>query len=153
MTQLTPARIRVAEYARNVHVVVVPVDVTLDDALAPAFWAHVANLVKPWDKIEVRPEDDAWFAEMVVFKATRHDLTVRVLHAVDDSGLPLHVTYGEEVGAKPNEEALPRGYDVTFGGPIHKWRVLRTSDGEVLTHGLSKKDAIQWAHDNAAAAV
>lgn len=140
MQQITQGRLKLAEFARNVHVAVAPHGVTLDDAIIPSFWSHVAAGMKAWDRVELRAEDDSWFADLIVVKATRFEIFVKVLSTFDAAP------------AAPSAEKtddVPAGYEVNYGGPIHKHRVIRSADSECLAHGMSKADAIKWAKDHA----
>jgi hypothetical protein len=46
-------------------------------------------------------------------------------------------------------DGVPDGYKVTYGGPTHKWRVIKDGVTDPLASGMSKKDAIAWAGDHA----
>lgn len=160
MTQITHGRVKLAEYARRTWVAVAPDGATISDVLNPSFWSHVAADIRAWDRIEIRAEDDGWFADLVVFKATRLEVFARVLVAIDSDGQTIEagassIPQGGDASdpAIPAIPAIPAGYSVTYGGPVHKHRVIRTADSECLTHGLSKREAIQWAIDHAAGKV
>ncbi|KAA3527050.1 hypothetical protein GOZ96_04735 [Agrobacterium vitis] len=140
MQQITQGRLKLAEYARSIHVAVAPHGVTLTDAMVPSFWAHVAAGIKAWDKIELRAEDDTWFAELMVVKANRLEVFVKVLSSFETTQAP--------AASSKKIDDVPPGYEVNYGGPIHKHRVIRTADSECLAHGLSKDDAIKWAKDH-----
>ncbi|WP_420961055.1 hypothetical protein [Brucella sp. IR073] len=149
MKQITSANVKLAEYARQIHVVVAPHGVTLEDALKPDFWAHVAYQIKARDKIELWAEDETWYAELIVYKAGRLAIYCECIFIV---------TFSKEA-KKPSkaknedgEEVVP-GYYVGWGGPVHKWRVVRKSDGEVMSHGHNKDDAIEWAREHVQEAV
>lgn len=47
-------------------------------------------------------------------------------------------------------DGVPDGYQVKFGGPTHKFRVLKDGVTEPLASGMNKADAIAWAVDYAA---
>lgn len=140
MAQITAGRVKQAEFARNVWVAVAPHGETLESALNPAWWAGVASQFKMWDRIELRAEDGSWFAELVVVAASRLAVDARVIGHTEFDAQPTVV-------APSDPDALPSGYDVNFGGPVHKYRVVRKADGEVMAHGMSKKDATAWAWD------
>lgn len=142
MQQITKGRMKLAEHARKTYVAVAHHGVTLAQAMEPSYWNHVAQYVDAWDRIELRAEDDTWFAELVVTKATRTEVFVKVLNSFELSP----AVAGKKV------EGVPPGYEVNYGGPIHKHRVIRSSDSELLAHGLSKEDAIAWAKEHASAA-
>lgn len=141
MQQMNAAGLKPAEYARNMHIAVAPSGASLEDALKPEFWSHVAAKTRRWDRIELRAEDDTWWADLLVTKAERLALHVSVIAKLDLSGASKGVVI----------EGLPKEYDVQWGGPAHKFRVIRKADNEILAHGMSKEEAIQWAIDDAKA--
>lgn len=143
MTQLVAGRISLAEYKRNVYVAVVPQGVTLEQALVPEFWAHVAQNIKTWDRIELRAEDKSWYADCVVINASRLSVSVRPLVVLKlDAG---------EVGDGSRLPASKGGYHVDYGGPIDLYRVIRNADSTVMTQGLSQTAAHQWIAEHEAA--
>lgn len=138
MTQpVTQPRIKLAEFVRNVHVVTAPMGWTVDDALNPVNWAHVALQMKPRDRIELWAEDRAWFAELLVVKASRLDVHCAVLSRLD-------------LGVKVRDEAVVSitGYHADYGGPVDMWRVIRDADGQAMTSGLTEDEAEQWIKDH-----
>lgn len=139
MQQINAAGLKSAEYARSTHVAVAPLGASLEDALKPEFWSHVAAKARRWDRIELRAEDDTWWADLLVYRAERLALHVRVISRLN--------LVGATKGTK--EPELPKGYDVQWGGPVHKFRVIRTADSEILAHGMTKEDAIAWAIEDA----
>ena len=58
-----------AEFVQKRYVCKIPADLTFDEVLKPAFWTHVGQLLRQWDRIEVRPEDATYVAELVVIDA------------------------------------------------------------------------------------
>ncbi len=88
MTQMSSGRMKLAEHARNVHVVSVPAGVTLEQAMVPAFWAHVAHMIKPKDRFELWAEDRSWFADVIVIKARARRGFMARPRAVRDASLP-----------------------------------------------------------------
>lgn len=142
MQKITNAGIKPIEFARSGFVAVAPNGVSLESAIEPEFWTHVARGIKRYDRIELRAEDDTWWADLLVVKAERLALHVRVVATLDLSGAEQGIT----------EDGVPKGYQVSWGGPTHKFRVTRKSDSAILAHGMSKEDAIRWAIEDAKAA-
>jgi hypothetical protein len=117
-----------AEYVGKRYVCKVPADLSFDEVLKPAFWTHVGQMLKPWDRIEVRPEDLAYVAELVVVDAGPMFAKVALL-----SKQALEVK-SEAAGA----------LEIEFAAGKH--RVRRGSD--VLKDGFAtKKDAQRWVDD------
>lgn len=46
-------------------------------------------------------------------------------------------------------DGVPDGYTVNFGGPTHKYRVLKDGLTDPLATGMTKKEATAWAWDHA----
>jgi hypothetical protein len=119
---LTAVRHKLADYERNVWVANTEAGVSLDEIRKPEFFAHVAAKLKPWDRIEVRPDDETFYAELLVRSAGKNWAVTTLIQFTDLAP--------KEEQAKPQE-----GYRTEFGGPHHKWRVLRLSDKEVVSKG------------------
>ena len=60
---LSPALLVQAEFVRNVMFAPIPPDIPFESTLASDFWAHCASRVKPYTKIELRAQDNAWYGE------------------------------------------------------------------------------------------
>lgn len=139
---LNPSLVKHAEFTRNVWSVTVPPGVPMQSVLDPEFWGHCATKFKVYDKIEVRAQDNKWYAELVVSKVER--LAVRVWCI-------LHSDLSSQVAVAPKLESA--AYGVSHGGP-QKWRVVRLSDKQVVHHGEpSKEDAEGWLTQYLAGAV
>lgn len=133
-------RLTEAEFTRVVWTAAPEQGTTLADMVKPEYWAHVAKYLKPGFRIEVMPEDGAWFAELYVRAVKEQAAVVHVLRAV---------TFDE---AQPTSEAHALYY-AKFCGPAAKWRVYRTVDNAVMTEKLdTREQAEQWIADNAALA-
>jgi hypothetical protein len=129
---LNMARFREASFERTVWAATPEAGVALDSLLDPAYWAHVAKRLKPWDWIEVRAEDGAYWALLLVIDASATSAKVQVLHRV-------------ELQAVKPEDAPAAPFKADWGGPTHKHRVLRLSDKQVMKTGFATKDeAEQW---------
>src|SRR6266404_9387537 len=63
---LMPDRFGLVGQKQNVFVVDLPMTVTLDEALQPSYWAHVAEQLTPLDEIKVRAEDGSFVAYLIV---------------------------------------------------------------------------------------
>lgn len=59
------------------------------------------------------------------------------------------VLTGDKEPADSDGDGIPDGYDVNFGGPVHKWRVLKQGVVDPLATGMTKKEAIAWANEHA----
>lgn len=46
-------------------------------------------------------------------------------------------------------DGVADGYSVKYGGPTHKWRVLKDGVTDPIASGMTKKEAIAWANNHA----
>lgn len=105
-----------------------PSECPRDAVLKAEFWVHVAKKIAANSVIHVFARDGSWYAKHLVRFVDGKDVRVHELefHQLDSLDL------GED------EHAL---YKVEWGGPKHKWRVVRKSDGEVLQHSFATRQA------------
>lgn len=59
------------------------------------------------------------------------------------------VITGETEPVDTDGDGVPDGYKVVYGGPTHKHRVIKDGVTDPLASGMSKKDAVAWAHEHA----
>jgi hypothetical protein len=131
MAHLNESLMTSAEYRHTVYVVTPPEGTTLDDMLKPEYWAHVAYRLKPDDMIRALPEDRSFYASLVVRTAHRLSARMDVVH---------YIERGE-----PEADTVAGDYSVGWGGPAHRYRVIRNSDKEVIQHGFADKgDALKF---------
>ena len=76
---LAPDRMQVGDFVRQWVCVTVEVGTKPEWLLDPQFWAHVANKVRPYDRIEARCDDGEFFAEYLVLQRGPQWLQVRQL--------------------------------------------------------------------------
>ncbi len=128
---LNPNRKVLAESARNVWVVNAEAGTTLQDVLQPAFWAHCASTLRPYDHIEVRLETGEWVAELMVLSQGLTWAKVHVMHHYD---------------LAMSQEAPPESqkHQIKWRGPHLKWSVIRIADSSVLQEGMEKEQAQDW---------
>ena len=137
-----PTVLRPEEYTIQRYRHTVPPETTLEAMACPGFWAHVARGLKPQDEIVVSAEDGTWRAELVVRWVHRVAAGVSVLSYKNFAE--------EEAGAPPEDAESP--FSIGWGGPVHKWRVVRKSDGEVMRKGFdTREQAGQWVKNHQAA--
>lgn len=121
------ARFKSAEYERTLWVATPEPGVSVKDLLAPEYWAHVGAKLRPWDRIEVRAEDGAYFAELLVLDASRLWAKVQVIHHVE---LP-----------RVEDTAPDDPFEVKWRGPQAKFGVIRRADKSVLKDGFADRNA------------
>lgn len=132
MRQLTTSQLKPAEYVRREFVISPPAGTTLEDIQRPDYWAHIAAQLRPWDFIEVRPEDEAFMARLMVRAAERTWARVMVLDVY-----PLN----EETHEGPVDDAFVVGW----GGPVQRWRAVRKSDNTVVVKNQATKSDAEAA--------
>lgn len=130
---LHPNRITAGEQAFVLYRAIVPSETTLDDLKRSAFWAHVAQMLRPGYLIQVMPDNRSYFVELLVVDAGAQFAKVAVLREVKLEVL--------QAGASP---AFP-GFSVEYAGDHERWRVIRESDRKVLKANQgSQADAFTW---------
>lgn len=130
--QLNPARMTPAEFGRTVYVVTAEPETTKEDLLKPEYWAHVANKLRPWDRLEVRSDDGTFFAELLVLESSRVWARVHLLQ---------HITLTSADVAQT--QARNQDYEVRFRGPVLKWCAIRLSDAEPIKERMGSKEEAQ----------
>lgn len=133
MTQLQITRFESAEHQRNLWCAVPEAGTPFEAVLTPAYWAHISARLRPWDRIEVMPEDGSYFAELLVQDAGRLYAKVAMLRHLK---LEMVEVRGEDGGAD---------YEIKWAGPVKKWRVMRKSDKAELRDRFSTQgEASSW---------
>lgn len=134
---LDPKLIQQAEFTRNTWSITVPPRVPFQSVMAPEFWTHVTRRIKQYDHIEIRAQDNAWWAHLMVAK-------------VEDLAAHMWVLNHAALSIQTMEAAAPdaKDYVVRHGGPNHQWRIIRLSDKAVIHHGEpTEEDAKKWLAD------
>lgn len=122
-----------AEYVRMTWAIKPEHGATLADVVAPEYWSHVSQMIKPGALIQVMPVDNTWWAELIVRGVRERAVDVHVLRSV---------VFDQEQKPQVVGEVAP--YVAKFAGPHAKWRVIRASDNEVVKEGLEKNEALDW---------
>lgn len=123
-----------AEYNRRDMIATPEAGTSIVEMLNPLYWSHVHKRLKAWDRIEVRPSDGTWWAELIV-------------RVVQPFAVRVHVLRHEHFGARGTVEAVaevPAGYEVRNRGR-DGWAVIRTEDKAVLKDKEPSRDhAVAW---------
>lgn len=131
---LHEGRMVLAEQGRNVWRVTVPGGVTLEEAIQPKFWAHVASKFRLYDRVEIIPDDGSWLADAIVRDVARHAATLGILNKWDLE--PVEVV-GDMID-----------FDIEHLASLG-WCVNRKSDGARLVERLNtKSQAAGWIAEN-----
>ena len=110
----------------------------LAHVLRPAYWASIPHTkLKAGCRIWVYPEDETWWAELLVRKVGQGYAKVQLLRQ------------GELEALSPADPELAKDYDIEFRGAVIKHRVVRKKDGVVVKQGLdSEAEAQAWLRDH-----
>lgn len=122
-----------ADQARNIHVVTPEAGTPIEVVLSPDYWSTVAMNMTPWDRIEVRAEDGAYYAELLVLSCDRNWAKVKLLSK--------HSLTAEDTIPDPGVQTH---HQIKWRGPHHKWSVVRNSDNAVLKDKMEKGEANTW---------
>src|SRR3546814_5475300 len=79
------------------------------------------------NKIEAYAEDGSWYAEALVRRIGASELFVKVLRV-------------EMLDDTRDEDAQTDTYEVKWGSPSVRYRVVRRADGAVIKEGFADKD-------------
>lgn len=128
------ARMKEAQFVRNLWVVTVEQGTTREDLLDPAFWSLVSTQFRPYDRIEARCDTGTFFAEYLILSCSRTYAKVKEL-----SWISL-VTQDVEMTQENQEE-----FEYRYRGPHAKHGIIRKSDNAVMKDGFdSKEQALDW---------
>lgn len=125
---LHPTRFQEAEFATKTWFVTVEHGVTIEQARDPAFWAHIAQQVKPYEEFKVVQEDGSWVAQLLVL-------------ATDRTWVRTHLLAFHDLTKEKVVEPHSSAHRVEWKGPHHKWVVIRNSDGAMVKTKIDSKEA------------
>lgn len=136
---MKPTHIREAEHYRTVWQVTLDKSETLQSALEPTFWCHVASRLRPLSQIEVYAHDASWYARVVVRSIPPgprpSEARVVLLEHVDL----------DEAERNAREVAPDTTLEVVWKGPAAKHCVVRKGDKHLVAKGFdSKQAAADW---------
>lgn len=122
-----------AEYQRRDMIARPEPGTTLAEMEVPAYWGNVAAVLRPLDRIEVRPADGSWWAELLVRVVEPQSVKVYVLRHVEFDR-PMATTSLVETEA-------PEGYEYRHRGPARQWAVMRLADNTCLIEKHPSREA------------
>jgi hypothetical protein len=126
---LIEQRFKSAEYERNIWVANAEHGTNIAEVLQPSYWAHVADKLRPYDRIEVRVDGASGCSNCSCCRLTAAGLRCASCTAM---------TW------RPVEE-VPTAikHKVEWKGPQLKWCVIRQSDNEIIFKGITDKGQAQ----------
>ena len=131
--KLLEGQMMLAEVRRQEMIVCPEHGTTLEEMNRPGYWANVAKQLKPLDRIEVRPADGTWWAELLVRAVEPFSVLMMVMRTADLS-----------TGSTGEVSEIPDGYEVRHRG-ANGWSVIREEDRIVLTEKQpSREQAEAW---------
>ena len=121
-------RLNLAEHSWRHWSANIPEGVELKEILQEDFWTHYHKQIRPMDIVTAMREDGAWEAWL------------RVMF-VSPAGVKMEIMFSKEYDTIDEQEAatLSDIYDVKWGGPSAKFRVIRLSDNTVIKDGFHPK--------------
>jgi hypothetical protein len=137
MRPVSPGNLQLAEFATKHHVVTVPAGVPLEHITDPAWWANVADRLRPCDKIDVHDAAGRYYLELIV----RHVTAGRVVSGARGGAIvfPLRFIEFEPLEAKP----APITHEIRFLGPVQGWCIIRIHDQRVVSENLPDREAAE----------
>ena len=137
--KLNASRFSAANQVRNVWAVTPEEGTDFDELLRPDYWAHIAKSLRPNDILEVVPDENDYFARLMVRDVGNIWAEVVLLDRY-------------EFEAIEDRTVRPDGLAVTWKGPHLRFSVIRVADGKVVKTGFAEKAAAsRWIADNDAA--
>lgn len=135
---LSPVKFQLFEFHNNCFSAIAAPGTKPEILRNPTFWAHIADQLKQFDRIEVKCEDATWWADVIVLSVSKGAAKVEILN---------QVVFGQKVELK-TASMDPANYKAEFLTG-DKWRVLRTLDNEVMVKGLDTEQLAQdWIETN-----
>lgn len=127
--KLLSDQLQTAEHLRRDLIVKPERGTTLAEMLVPQYWVHVHRQLQALDRIEVRPADGSWWAELLVI-------------AVEPFAARVEVLREHQIGRQNGAEIEPpKGYSFMHRGS-NGWCAIRLSDGIVLKEKEPSIEAI-----------
>lgn len=119
---LEPADFRIVTYYHTMEM-----GQSLDMALKPEYWTHVAAILRPGHEIRIDAADYSWCALLKVRSTSRVSATVSLIWLKD---------FGDHAEVDMDDVT---GFEVKWRGPKAKFGFVRSSDGELIRDGYDTK--------------
>ena len=147
--QLEPARFKPAESSRNVHSITIEQGISRAEILNPAFLAHIAARLRPYDHIEVTCDDGTLYAELLVKTCDR---TWAHCHVLKWEDLTTRDVSLSQATAKPEKAKgnapVNEDFRVEYKGQHKKWCVIRNLDNQFVREDEENKENAQhWLRE------
>jgi hypothetical protein len=145
MSKILAAQMKQSEFHRTCWSVTPDAGAKLEEVLAPHYWVHVNKMLRVRDQIEVMPNDQSWFAQLIVRSVGPAGPVVAILNHVEFTAAKEAPKAKKAEKVEADDDGL---YVVKFGG-ADKWRVIRKLDNEVMSKGhVNREEAEAWIAQN-----
>lgn len=121
---LPPTNLQNSAHYRTHYAAIVAQGDGIDVITKPEYWIHVSRQLKRMDVIDVLPEDESYYAELLVLSVGVGYAKVMVLR---------------EIQLNTVEDGDSDITEVKYGGIHNRWTVVRKSDHAVLQTGIKDK--------------
>ena len=136
LLQLNGNRMKRAETFRTLWAVNAQPGTIKEDLVQSSYWSHIASLLNPLDRLEVRADDASFFGEYLVISCGRTWAKVKQLAWVD------------LVDVAKDDDDLSE-YKYKYRGPHAKHSVIRSSDSTLMVEKLKSRDeALAWISEH-----
>lgn len=141
---MAPIRLAEADQKRRKLIGDADEGALVDDLRDPAYWAHVAQQLRPWDEVRVRAHDGTWYADCLVLEAGRNWARMHIERVEYLTTADVAITQADTLSP----------YEITHRGPRAMWSVIRKSDRAVQVEGLqTMQQAADWLKERLKAGV
>ena len=138
--QLPADRWKLREQANAEHTITMELGTTMEDVAKPAYFAHIAAKLTPYDKIIVRADDGKIYGELLVLAVSHAWVKTYPLHWVDLDKV------NASVSAKGAESMS--GFTIEHKGPHLQWCVVRKNPSGIVHSGEPDEErARSWLLD------
>jgi len=144
---LLPTRIKLADYVRQHWRSTPDGGITLEQVMEPSFFGHIAKKIALLDIIEVIPQDNSYFAELLVTGKTEDRITVTLLRHVTLTHQTKSQTKRVQAQTNKPESAPPaterfseEELEVKYRGAIAKHTVWVKDTRQVIREGFDTSD-------------
>lgn len=135
ITPITPRDFRYQDHELQQWVAYVPPEAAKANLEDPQFWSGVCDMIRSPAEITVMASDGSWKAKVTILHNERN-----WAKAVVDQWFQY-----DNIVSPMIEDDLK----VEHAGPHHKWRVVRRSDGEILSkENPDKETAERWKRNH-----
>jgi hypothetical protein len=133
---ITRIRFSTADAKRNIFQALCAPEATLEDVLEPSYFNNVISDIKAFDRIECLSETGAWWAELLVVYKMGGQMRLAVLRELTIEQPELPTTKLDN-------------FEINWGGPAHKYRVINTKTKKVIKMGFGTRDeALAWTQQH-----